>query len=47
MWVKLLHRDGFANIHARIEPAPELGKLGTLIVEADLPTGRKTSVADG
>jgi SAM-dependent methyltransferase len=33
-WADLLHQHGFADVHARIEPAPKPDHLGTLIVEA-------------
>jgi len=33
-WAKLLHRQGYIDINARIEPAPEPANVGTLIVEA-------------
>lgn len=33
-WADLLHRHGFVNVRARVEPAPEPGHVGTLIVEA-------------
>ncbi|OXM50287.1 SAM-dependent methyltransferase [Amycolatopsis thailandensis] len=34
MWAELLRSNGFDHIRARVEPAPEPGHLGTLIVEA-------------
>ncbi|MFD6070289.1 class I SAM-dependent methyltransferase [Amycolatopsis lurida] len=36
MWAEMLRTCGFGSIHARVEAAPEPGKLGTLIVEARL-----------
>ncbi|SEP54289.1 class I SAM-dependent methyltransferase [Amycolatopsis saalfeldensis] len=39
VWAELLRRNGFGNIHARVEAAPESGKLGTLIVEAERRPG--------
>lgn len=33
-WTDLLSAFGFVGIKARIEPAPEPGKVGTLIVQA-------------
>ena len=33
-WADLLHEHGFAGIQARIEPAPQPGNVGTLVVEA-------------
>jgi len=32
-WADLLHQHGFTDVHARVEPAPEPGNVGTLIVE--------------
>ncbi|UUV32306.1 class I SAM-dependent methyltransferase [Amycolatopsis roodepoortensis] len=37
MWAELLHDNGFRTLHARVEAAPDPGKLGTLIVEAERP----------
>ncbi|MET9260337.1 class I SAM-dependent methyltransferase [Amycolatopsis sp. NPDC004079] len=37
-WTDLLRRNGFGHIRARVEAAPEPGKLGTLVVEAELPS---------
>ncbi|RSN60665.1 SAM-dependent methyltransferase [Amycolatopsis sp. WAC 04182] len=37
-WAEMLHGNGFRSIHARVESAPDIGKLGTLIVEAQRPT---------
>jgi SAM-dependent methyltransferase len=33
VWVQMLTRHGFGDVHARVEPAPEPGHVGTLIVE--------------
>lgn len=33
-WADLLRHNGFIDVHARIEPAPEADHVGTLIVEA-------------
>lgn len=33
-WVELLGRYGFTGVQAWVEPAPESGHLGTLIVQA-------------
>ncbi|MFD6073705.1 hypothetical protein [Amycolatopsis lurida] len=42
-WTELLRGNGFGHIHARVEPAPDPRKLGTLIVEADLSPARMRS----
>jgi SAM-dependent methyltransferase len=34
VWADLLHRHGFTDVDARIEPAPEPDHVGTLIAEA-------------
>ncbi|MFF4694865.1 class I SAM-dependent methyltransferase [Streptomyces chattanoogensis] len=36
-WTDLLKRHGFTSIAARVLPAPETGKLGTLMVQACTP----------
>ncbi len=36
-WADLLKRHGFISIDARVLPAPEAGKLGTLMVQAHTP----------
>jgi SAM-dependent methyltransferase len=36
-WADLLHQQGFINVRARIEPAPDPDNVGTLIVEAQWP----------
>ncbi len=33
-WADLLRQHGFAHVDARVEPAPEPGHVGTLIIEA-------------
>lgn len=33
-WADLLHRHGFTDIFARVEPAPDPENVGTLVVEA-------------